>query len=113
VNINKAHAALAVAHGKANKGSSEKGKGGKGKGKKSGLTCLNCNLKGHAHHNCFAKGGGKEHEAPDWWKQKQEARSKSKETKKETANAATSSSSKCENHAYITVGPTDLVSVDD
>ena len=61
-NINKAHAALAIAHGKANK------------------------LKGHTHDNCFAKGGGKEHEAPDWWKQKQEAKSKSKETKKETAN---------------------------
>jgi len=111
-NINKAHAALAVAHRKANKGSSEKGKGGKGKGKKSGLTCSNCKLKGHTHDNCFAKGGGKEHEAPDWWKQKQEAKSKLKETKKETANAATSSSSKCnKNHAYITVGPTDLVPI--
>jgi len=36
-NINKAHAALAVAHGKANKGSSEKGKGGKGKGRSQDL----------------------------------------------------------------------------
>jgi len=112
-NVNKAHAALAAAHGKSNKESSESGKGKdkKGKGKKSGLKCTNCKLKGHTNDNCFAKGGGKEHEAPDWWKQKQEA--KSKETKKETANTATSSSSKCENHAYVTVGPTDFVPIDD
>ena len=84
--VNKSHAALAAAHGKA-KGSSEGGKGkdGKGKGKKSGPKCTNCKLKGHTSDKCFAKGGGMEHQAPDWWKQKQEA--KSKEPEKETANA--------------------------
>ncbi len=112
--MNKAHAVLAAAHGKSNKGSSENGKGkdGKGKGKKSGPKCSNCKLKGHTNDNCFAKGGGKEHQAPDWWKQKQEA--KAKETKKtESANAAAGTSSKCENHAYITVGPTDFIPLDD
>ena len=112
--VNKSHAALAAAHGKFNKGQSENGKGKdkKGKGKKSGLKCSNCKLKGHTDDNCFAKGGGKEHEAPDWWKQKQEA--KAKETKKsESANNAAASSSKSENHAYITVGPTDFVPLDD
>ncbi len=113
-NINKSHAALAAAHGKSNKGSSENGKGKdrKGKGKKSGSKCTNCKLKGHTNDHCFAKGGGKEHEALDWWKQKQEA--KAKETKKsESANAATASLSKCENHAYVMVGPADFVPLDD
>ncbi len=110
--VNKSHAALAAAHGKS-KGSSEggKGKNEKGKGKKSGPKCTNCKLKGHTNEKCFAKGGGMEHQAPDWWKQKQEA--KSKEPKKESANAATASSSKGENHAYVTVGPTDFVPLDD
>jgi len=63
-----------------------------------------------AKESCFAKGGGKEHQAPEWWKQKQEA--KSKEPKKESANAAAGSSSKPENHAYITVGPTNFFPLD-
>ena len=109
--INKAHAALAAAHGKSNKGSSG-GEKGKGKSKKSGNKCTNCKIKGHTSENCFAKGGGKEHQAPDWWKQKQEA--KGKETKKmESANAAAESSSKPENHAYLTVGLTDSVPPND
>ena len=112
--VNKAHAALVAAHGKSNKGSSKNGKGkdGKGKGKKSGPKCSNCKLKGHTNDNCFAKGGGKKHQAPDWWKQKQEA--KAKETKKmESANAAVRISLKCKNHAYVTVGPTDFIPLDD
>ena len=111
--INKSHAALAAAHGKSKKGSSKNGKGKdkKGKGKRSGHKCTNCKLNRHTNDNCFAKGGGKEHEAPDWWKLKQEA--KSKEPKKETANVATASLSKRENHAYVMVGPTDFVPIDD
>ena len=43
----------------------------KGKGKcKSDQKCTNCKKKGHTRENCFAKGGGKESEAPDWWKKK-------------------------------------------
>jgi len=112
--VNKSHAALAAAHRKFHKGGSEgsKGKDKKGKGKKSGPKCSNCKIKGHTDENCFSKGEGKEHEAPDWWKQKQEA--KAKETKKtESANSAAASSSKCENHAYVTVGPSDFVHLDD
>ena len=111
--VNKSHAALAAAHRKSNKGSSENGKGKdkKGKGKRSGHKCTNCKLNGHTNDNCFAKEGGKEHEALDWWKLKQEA--KSKEPKKETANVATASSLKRDNHAYVTVSPTDFVPIDD
>ena len=72
VSINKAHA-------KSNRGSSDKGKGrDRKKAKKSGLHCSNpnCKMKGHTTENCFAKGGGKEHQAPEWWKQKQEAKAK-------------------------------------
>ena len=75
--VNKSHAALAAAHGKANKGgtseSNRRGGDQKGKSKRSGTKCSNCKLKGHTHENCFAKGGGKEHQAPEWWKLKQEA----------------------------------------
>src|SRR5271168_4870543 len=45
----------------------------KGKGKlkaKSDKYCDNCTKKGHTKENCFAKGGGKESEAPDSWKKK-------------------------------------------
>jgi len=59
--------------------------------------------------DCFAKGGGKEHEAPHWFKKKQEA--KAKEMKKESANSAAKSLSKCENHAYVTIGSTDFIPV--
>ncbi len=113
-NVNKSHAALAATHGKSNKGTSENGKGKdkKGKGRKSICKCTNCKLRGHTSDNCFAKGCGKEHEAPEWWKQKQEARAM--EAKKtESANAAAACLSKCENHAYVTVGPMDFVPLDD
>ena len=59
--------------------------------------------------NCFAKGGGKEHDVPDWYKRKQEARAK--ETKKESVNSAAKTSSKCKNHAYVAVSPTSVISV--
>jgi len=59
--------------------------------------------------NCFVKGGGKEHEALDWFKKKQEA--KAKETKKESVNSAAEILSKRKNHAYITVSPTDFIPV--
>ena len=43
----------------------------KGKSKsKLDKHCNNCKKKGHTKENCFAKGGGKEGEAPDWWKKK-------------------------------------------
>ena len=113
VSVNKAHAALAAAHSRLNKGLFKKGKGrNRRKGKRSAAQCSNPNCKaqrGHTMEDCFAKEGGKKHEAPDWFKKKQEA--KAKETKKESANSAAESLSKCENHAYITVSPTDFISV--
>ena len=43
----------------------------KGKSKsRSDKYCNNCKKKGHTKENCFVKGGGKEGEAPDWWKKK-------------------------------------------
>jgi hypothetical protein len=112
--VNKAHAALATAHGRPNKGPSKNGKGkdSKGKNRKSIPKCTNCKLKGHTSENCYAKGGGKEHQAPDWWKQKQEAKGK-EAMKKESVNSAAESSSKRENHAYITISPLKTASQDD
>jgi hypothetical protein len=104
--VNKAHAALAAAHGRAGKGPSadgSKGKDKRGKDRKSATPCPNCKVKGHTRENCFSKGGGKEHEAPEWWKLKQAA--KAKDPKKESASVAAESSSKSENHAYVAWGP--------
>src|SRR5271168_3495880 len=55
----------------------------KGKGKnKSDKYCNNCKKKGHTKESCFAKGGGKESEAPNWWKKKFQ-----KDESKSTADA--------------------------
>ena len=65
--VNKAHAALAAVHNKMCKISSDgsKGKEKKGKDKKSATPCPNCKIKEHTKNNCFAKGGGKKHKAPE------------------------------------------------
>ncbi|KAL1719849.1 hypothetical protein EV715DRAFT_198469 [Schizophyllum commune] len=64
--------ALVTAHKKGwakPKESTSKGKkGGKSNGK--GKLCPNCQKPGHDTDNCWAPGGGKEHEAPDWYKKK-------------------------------------------
>ena len=40
-------------------------------------TCGNCGIKGHLKADCWAKGGGKEGEAPDWYKpRKQDGKEK-------------------------------------
>ena len=57
----------------------------KGKGKfKFDKLCNDCKKKGHMKENCFAKGGGKESEAPEWWKKK----FRKDESKGTAANAA-------------------------
>ncbi|KAJ7662393.1 hypothetical protein B0H17DRAFT_850534, partial [Mycena rosella] len=40
--------------------------------------CTNCKIKGHTKDNCFADGGGKVNERPDWWIKQQEAAKKNK-----------------------------------
>ena len=49
-------------------------KGRKGKQKprseRADLQCGNCKRKGHVEKDCFAEGGRKEKEAPEWWKKK-------------------------------------------
>ena len=63
--INKSNAAMMVA---TKSKDSCKGKG-KSKGKEK-MHCSNpnCNKNGHMIENCFTKGGGKEKEAPEWFK---------------------------------------------
>ena len=111
VSVNKSHATLVTTHGKSNKGSSEKGKGrDRRRGKKPDRQCSNPNCKsqrGHTIKECFTKGGGMEHDIPDWFKKKQEARVK--KTKKESANSAAKTSFKCKNHAYIAIGPSVVI----
>jgi gag-polypeptide of LTR copia-type len=69
--INKSNAANA-----AMMASSSKTKDGKGKNKKKSksskddILCTNmkCGCRGHTKDQCWAEGGGKESQVPDWWK---------------------------------------------
>jgi hypothetical protein len=71
--LNKANAAMFAAHAKAQARPSRNGNNDKGKGKvKNDKKCTNCKKKGHTKENCFAKGGGRADQAPDWWKERQE-----------------------------------------
>jgi hypothetical protein len=86
-NINKSNEAMIAATAKA-RGSTSKGKE---KEKKDSPRCSNpnCKKKGHTNDNCWEKGGGKESEAPDWWKKlKEKSEEKKKKSEKgKTANA--------------------------
>jgi hypothetical protein len=66
--INKSNAAMMAA--------TTKSRGGKGKDKsnkeKRHCTNPNCGKDGHMKDQCFAKGGGKEKEAPEWFKKMSE-----------------------------------------
>jgi hypothetical protein len=81
----------------------------KGKGKRSGkfskeekkkLKCDNCNFTEHTKDKCFAKGGGRENEAPDWWKEKF-GKDKNSKGKTPTANAATEESIESANYSFL------------
>lgn len=48
--------------------------------------CANCEQPGHSQARCYAPGGGKEKEAPDWYREKQ--RNKATHTGTEAANIA-------------------------
>ena len=70
-NINKLNAAMMASTSKPKE---EKGKGkSKSKSSKDEIICTNtpnCGRKGHTKDQCWEKGGGKEGQAPDWWKKK-------------------------------------------
>ncbi|KAJ2929035.1 hypothetical protein H1R20_g8058, partial [Candolleomyces eurysporus] len=57
--------ALAASHSKDTKG---------GKKKKNEYFCTICNVNGHSKERCYAEGGGKAHQAPEWYKKKQAKR---------------------------------------
>ena len=61
--------------------------------------CDNCHRIGHSKEHCFAKGGGKEHEAPEWFKKL--VNPNAKNTPKKNNNAATATSSQVPTTAYI------------
>jgi len=82
-----------------------KGKGKKGghsmsKEKKAKLRCDNCNLTGHTKPKCFAKGGGRQNEAPEWWKNKF-GKDKNLKGKTPTANAPTEESTESANYSFL------------
>jgi hypothetical protein len=60
--INKSNAAMLTATSKA--------KGGNSRSSKNDILCTNtnCGRRGHTKDQCWAKGGGREGQAPDWWK---------------------------------------------
>ncbi|KAF8804227.1 hypothetical protein BYT27DRAFT_7107843, partial [Phlegmacium glaucopus] len=76
---------------------------GKEKSQRESKQCSNCKKKGHTDDNCFEKGGGKEHEAPDWWKEKKK---KSQATKGKSANVVNEKSNivddESDNYAMLT-----------
>ena len=75
-------------------------KGGNSKGDKADKKCGNCKRKGHTDESCFAPGGGKEKEAPEWWKKKFGGeKGKEKETK--NASVAEEKESTEENYAFL------------
>ncbi len=65
-NIDDARENVAMLAGRKGK----KGGNSSTKREKSDKKCGNCKKKGHTEDNCFALGGGKESEAPDWWKER-------------------------------------------
>ncbi|KAJ2921695.1 hypothetical protein H1R20_g15406, partial [Candolleomyces eurysporus] len=66
---------------------SKDGKGGKKK--KNDYHCSICNVNGHSKERCYAEGGGRHDQAPEWYKKKQAERL-AQEAK--NANAATTTS---------------------
>ena len=78
-----------------------KGKGKKpSKEEKKKLKCDNCKFTRHTKDKCFAKGGGRENEAPDWWKEKF-GKDKNSKGKMPTANAATEESTESVNYLFL------------
>ena len=81
--INKSNTAMMAASSKPNEGKD------KSKSSKSDLLCGNtifCGCRGHTTEQCWEKGGGREGQAPDWWK-------KLNKGKKSSVNVAETESS--------------------
>ena len=98
--INKSNAAMMASSTNPKK---EKGKGkdkDKSKSAKSNVLCsnTNCGRRGHTKDQCWEKGGGKEGQAPDWWK-------KSVKGKKASANVAENESAEKDEPASANPGP--------
>ena len=67
----------------------KKGGNSRTKGDKLDKKCRNCKKKGHTDGDCFAPGGGKEEEAPEWWKKRfGGGKGKEKELNSKTAHVA-------------------------
>ena len=66
------NAALAASSSKNHrmKGKGRAKGGSSSKSNKADRYCKNCKKKGHLDEDCFAPGGGKETDAPEWWKKK-------------------------------------------
>ena len=58
---------------------------------------------------CFAKGGGRENEAPDWWKEKF-GKDKNSKGEMPTANAATEKSTESMNYSFL-IGDVDDIAL--
>jgi len=96
-------------------GSTSGGTGGKGKDKEksksgNGRKCTNCKRKGHIKETCFAKGGGKEHDVPDLWKEKL---AKEKKEPEKSANMASKDSKQDDNYALLTIPAEDASHTED
>ena len=103
-NINQVNAAMIAAHSRVS-GSTSGGSGGKGKDKEksksgNGRKYTNCKRKGHIKETCFAKRGGKEHDVPDWWKEKLV---KEKKEPEKSANMASKDSQQDDNYTLLTI----------
>jgi len=88
--INKSNAAMTAA-------STGTKRGRKGKSKRDEKHCTNCDKPGHTKDQCYAPGGGKEKEAPEWYRKRQK---KEKEASS-SANAAEKSETSDENYAML------------
>ncbi|RXW11527.1 hypothetical protein EST38_g14328 [Candolleomyces aberdarensis] len=84
--------ALAASHSKDTKG---------GKKKKTEYHCTICNVNGHSKERCYAEGGGRHDQAPEWYKKKQAERL-AQEPK--NANAATTSTAAKSSYTCVVEG---------
>ena len=90
-NINKSNAAMMASTSKSKRGKGKDKDKSKSKSSKDDIVCTNlpnCGRKGHTKEQCYEEGGGKEGQAPDWWKKKKEKKAKV------NANVAENKSSK-------------------